>query len=777
MYTFGPLVRALCFALSAAPLCAQHVPVIRLSQPALGSDSLVIVENGRLTVSGTVASTSDVVLFRINRDDVKVDANGNFSHTLQLGADMDRVVIGVGNKAMQRTLVRFFVRPSATDGTGLAEQVPVMSEPPVPEADGAVPPETTGAKGEAMKPQIVPYDPDAEEKAGTPLEIRALIVGVGQHQYSVDKNLAYPAKDALAMYDFLTSDIGLAADPKNVRLLVDQHATRGAILTALRDMMNAGNSTDLFFLYFSGHGVTTDNGQDYYFFTYDTQAKDQTSIVGSALSRTELLGKLGSGKVGKKVLFLDACYSGMMAQSGGKSMGERREHLFEEMAKTDEALVVFTSSSDTEQSYEDASLGGGHGIFTYYVVKGLQGDADRMHSGNSNGKVTVYELDRYLSVEVNARANALKDAPQRPKRNCQRCDDFPLSVTSEYDITTAIPKPVDQATITVAPVQGTPQVPIPVVSPTGKTYEAYKLPTPPKEIYAPAANPRVLNDQIYANAAGDKITFDRQHYANVQVTGVLGGRIISGKGVIKGIQIAFTDEVSTDVLKESFIVFSPDSSSVNVTLNHTSGLREKITLERMGVAKREPLLARRFISADGRTELCVHGIHYANVAVSGHVGNAIVDGKGELIGDVVLFVDERKDAYASGQLVLSDDWTAAHGVVAFGNGTNAGLDLTTSRPKAEYELDNAIYVNSTGDQTISFHDPHYATIHLSGVVGEENIACKGTVKGDVVSLNDEPKNERFRPSKLVLKARGAELKGQVIFMDGTVIGVNMVRAK
>jgi uncharacterized caspase-like protein len=39
-------------------------------------------------------------------------------------------------------------------------------------------------------------------------------------------------------------------------------------------------------------------------------------------------------------------------------------------------MFSLTASRDRERSFESADWGGGHGIFTYYVVKGLEGAAD-----------------------------------------------------------------------------------------------------------------------------------------------------------------------------------------------------------------------------------------------------------------------------------------------------------------------------------------------------------------------------------------------------------------
>ncbi|MCX6835534.1 MAG: hypothetical protein NTW07_10455, partial [candidate division Zixibacteria bacterium] len=52
-----------------------------------------------------------------------------------------------------------------------------------------------------------------------------------------------------------------------------------------------------------------------------------------------------------------------------------------------------------EVSFEDSQLE--HGVFTYYLLKGLQGDADdQANGGNGDGTVTLYEAIKYTQANV-----------------------------------------------------------------------------------------------------------------------------------------------------------------------------------------------------------------------------------------------------------------------------------------------------------------------------------------------------------------------------------------
>jgi uncharacterized caspase-like protein len=63
---------------------------------------------------------------------------------------------------------------------------------------------------------------------------------------------------------------------------------------------------------------------------------------------------------------------------------------------------VFTASEAGEQSMESENWGGGHGVFTFYFLKGLRGEADQ----NSDGIVTLGEAMDYTSEHVRRDTNS-----------------------------------------------------------------------------------------------------------------------------------------------------------------------------------------------------------------------------------------------------------------------------------------------------------------------------------------------------------------------------------
>ena len=68
----------------------------------------------------------------------------------------------------------------------------------------------------------------------------------------------------------------------------------------------------------------------------------------------------------------------------------------QDLSKVGDGVCVISASSDRELSQESRKWGGGHGVFTYYLLKGLNREADY----NRDQRVTLGELIPYLSEQV-----------------------------------------------------------------------------------------------------------------------------------------------------------------------------------------------------------------------------------------------------------------------------------------------------------------------------------------------------------------------------------------
>ena len=107
----------------------------------------------------------------------------------------------------------------------------------------------------------------------------------------------------------------------------------------------------------------------------------------------ELGQAIGNRIHGKwKVLLTDACHSGAITPEDDTAQVNKS------LLDLNSSMFSLTASRDREQSFESSQWGGGHGIFTYYVIQGLQGEADT----SGDGVVTADELAEYVHTNVRA---------------------------------------------------------------------------------------------------------------------------------------------------------------------------------------------------------------------------------------------------------------------------------------------------------------------------------------------------------------------------------------
>ena len=268
----------------------------------------------------------------------------------------------------------------------------------------------------------------------------ALLVGVGRYSYLPKATLEGPPFDVQGLQAVLTR---FGFDPRNISVLLDEKATRPAILAAIDDLATRTRPGDFVFIYFSGHGTSG----------YDPALKEvgldgatgalvpadfkpappadlkKGLIIGSRDLRP-LLERL-DGQRDVLVAF-DSCFSGNSAREIFAA-GEAR-YLAPAELLTAEGRAVATFAGEDEpfgaqtakdppfpyqtvvylsaasKSERAMDIGSGlirsgriktvdgqpHGAFTNAFIEGLNGSADT----NRDGTVTNEELYRFVKDEV-----------------------------------------------------------------------------------------------------------------------------------------------------------------------------------------------------------------------------------------------------------------------------------------------------------------------------------------------------------------------------------------
>jgi hypothetical protein len=224
----------------------------------------------------------------------------------------------------------------------------------------------------------------------------AVVVGIEKYADLPDAEFALRDADAVRRHL-----LAMGYPSRNVIYLTGQNATRASIHKYLREWLprNVRSDSRVFF-YYSGHGAPDPKTGEAYLVPWDG---DPRFLETTAYPVRDLYGALDKLPAGDVIVALDACFSGAGGRSvlakGARPMG---------ITVSPEALphgklVLFGAASGDEitSTLDDQ----GHGIFTYYFLKGLSGSAK-----TPSGAVTLKGLFDYLKPLV-------QDAARRQNRD------------------------------------------------------------------------------------------------------------------------------------------------------------------------------------------------------------------------------------------------------------------------------------------------------------------------------------------------------------------------
>jgi uncharacterized caspase-like protein len=204
------------------------------------------------------------------------------------------------------------------------------------------------------------------------VRVWALVVGVGRYAHM--PTLKYTDDDAYHFYSFLKSPEGGALKDEQVRVLIDEDATRDNILRTMRQLFMKADENDVVMLYFSGHGLEGS------FIPVDYDG------FNNKLRHDDIKAIFEESKAKHKVCMADACFSGSLLAMKGTKIDVALDKYYKEFENTKGGMALLMSSKSEEYSLEDHGLRSG--IFSHYMIKGLKGEADT----DKNKIITIKEL-------------------------------------------------------------------------------------------------------------------------------------------------------------------------------------------------------------------------------------------------------------------------------------------------------------------------------------------------------------------------------------------------
>ena len=248
--------------------------------------------------------------------------------------------------------------------------------------------EANSAKAPASSPAAAASDVDTPRtRTAENPDNFALVIGV--EKYSNDLPEAqFAERDALAVKSHL---LAMGYPERNIKVLQGSRAVRSSLEAYLEDWLPKNVKPEgTVFVYFSGHGAPDPESGQAYLVPWDG---DPAYLSRTAYPLKRLYGSLKALKAKRVLVALDSCFSG----AGGRSVLTRGTRpLVNKVdlgSSSDIGSVVFTASGANQISGTIDSQG--HGLFTYFFLKGLDGAA-----AGARGAVSAKGLYDYLSPKV-----------------------------------------------------------------------------------------------------------------------------------------------------------------------------------------------------------------------------------------------------------------------------------------------------------------------------------------------------------------------------------------
>jgi len=252
--------------------------------------------------------------------------------------------------------------------------------------------------------------------SGAKSDAVALIIANRDYNNSDIPDVSFAHRDAEFVKQYLTKTLGY----REGNIIVYKDATQSQFKTALQKLNNTAKDTAEVFFYYVGHGAPDPESKRGFFVPVDCDP-NYVSVGGIALE--DFYTDLNKIKTTGTTVVIDACFSG--SSNDGmliKNVSPVMIEIEQEHAVADN-VVEFTSSSKDEVSswYPDKK----HSLYTYYFLKGLQGEAD----SNSDKVLTVGEMEKYLAEKIPYEARRLNNRQQTPGVTPERADRILLRYT------------------------------------------------------------------------------------------------------------------------------------------------------------------------------------------------------------------------------------------------------------------------------------------------------------------------------------------------------------
>ncbi|MCL4458243.1 MAG: caspase family protein [Nitrospirae bacterium] len=237
----------------------------------------------------------------------------------------------------------------------------------------------------------------------------AVIIGNKHYSASGSPDIEYADRDARIMKEYLVKTFGF--DAENIIYVEDAgFAKFNEVFGSERDhrgrlfqFVKPGKSK--VFIYYVGHGAPDLDSNEAYFVPVDANPKFIKTNGYMLQTFYNNLSKIPAKKI---TIVLDSCFSGN-SEKGllFKDISPSLVKVKKEYQGPANATIITSAAVDQVSTWYHEKK---HSLFTYYFLKGIQGEADI----NKDKRITIGEMKEYLKENVPYKAQRLTGTAQHP---------------------------------------------------------------------------------------------------------------------------------------------------------------------------------------------------------------------------------------------------------------------------------------------------------------------------------------------------------------------------
>jgi len=300
-------------------------PSITITSPDLKRDLALATRQAKLVVAGRASDAKGIASVSVNGTTAQLDELGNFSAEILLKPGKNLITVVALDVAGYQGVEKFQL----------------------------------SRQGDAVP---LPFAEEPEESGKN----YALVIGINKYQQLTPLNTA--VNDAREVAQVLQEQYGFTPT-----LLVDENATRSAILKELNSIKNRMAAEDSLIIFYAGHGQHDKVTDTTFWMPVDAGNSDE---MNNWLETKTVTDQMKRSQARQILIVADSCYSGTISRSLDiRQTPEEIKRAFLKRMRLNTTRVLIASGGNEPVS---DSGGMGHSIFTDTFLKALKNPFERI---------------------------------------------------------------------------------------------------------------------------------------------------------------------------------------------------------------------------------------------------------------------------------------------------------------------------------------------------------------------------------------------------------------